>query len=102
MPRLFWQVLFYYLIAVNVLAFVLMGLDKRRAKKNAWRIPERTLFLPVIFGGALGGVAGMRLFRHKTPTGIFNMASPCCCSSSWPGRAGASGGSGDKNFLLSV
>lgn len=66
MPRLFWQVLFYYLIAVNVLAFVLMGLDKRRAKKNAWRIPERTLFLPVIFGGALGGVAGMRLFRHKT------------------------------------
>ena len=66
MPRLFWQVLFYYLIAVNVLAFVLMGLDKRRAKKNAWRIPERILFLPVIFGGALGGVAGMRLFRHKT------------------------------------
>ena len=67
MPRLFWQVLFYYLIAVNVLAFVLMGLDKRRAKKNAWRIPERTLFLPVIFGGALGGVAGVRLFPPHNP-----------------------------------
>ena len=68
MPRLFWQVLFYYLIAVNILAFVLMGLDKRRAKKNAWRIPERTLFLPVIFGGALGGVAGMHwYFQYGFP-----------------------------------
>ena len=76
MPRLFWQVLFYYLIAVNVLAFVLMGLDKRRAKKNAWRIPERTLFLPVIFGGALGGVAGMRLFRHKTRHWYFQYGFP--------------------------
>ena len=43
MPKLFWQFLFYYLIAVNVLAFVLMGIDKRRAKQNAWRIPEKTL-----------------------------------------------------------
>lgn len=76
MPRLFWQVLFYYLIAVNVLAFVLMGLDKRRAKKNAWRIPERTLFLPVIFGGALGGVAGMHLFRHKTRHWYFQYGFP--------------------------
>ena len=76
MPRLFWQVLFYYLIAVNVLAFVLMGLDKRRAKKNAWRIPERTLFLPVIFGGALGGVAWMRLFRHKTRHWTFRLGMP--------------------------
>ena len=54
MPKLFWQFLFYYLIAVNVLAFVLMGIDKRRAKQNAWRIPEKTLFLPAILGGALG------------------------------------------------
>ena len=76
MPKIFWQVLFYYLIAVNVLAFVLMGLDKRRAKKNAWRIPERTLFLPVIFGGALGGVAGMRLFRHKTRHWTFRLGMP--------------------------
>ena len=76
MPRLFWLVLFDYLIAVNVLAFVLMGLDKCRAKKNAWRIPERTLFLPVIFGGALGGVAGMRLFRHKTRHWTFRLGMP--------------------------
>lgn len=76
MPKLFWQVLYYYLIAVNVLAFVLMGIDKRRAKKNAWRIPEKTLFLPVIFGGALGGVAGMRLFRHKTRHWYFKYGFP--------------------------
>ena len=76
MPKIFWQVLSYYLIAVNVLAFVLMGIDKRRAKKNAWRIPERTLFLPVIFGGALGGVAGMRLFRHKTRHWYFQYGFP--------------------------
>ena len=76
MPKLFWQFLFYYLIAVNVLAFVLMGLDKRRAKKNAWRIPERTLFLLPLLGGALGGVAGMRLFRHKTRHWYFKYGFP--------------------------
>ena len=75
-PRLFWQVLFYYLIAVNVLAFVLMGIDKRRAKQNAWRIPEKTLFLPAILGGALGGVAGMRLFHHKTRHWYFKYGFP--------------------------
>lgn len=76
MPKLFWQILSYYLIAVNVLAFVLMGIDKRRAKKNAWRIPEKTLFLPAIFDGALGGVAGMRLFRHKTRHWYFKYGFP--------------------------
>ena len=76
MPKLFWQFLFYYLIAVNVLAFVLMGIDKRRAKQNAWRIPEKTLFLPPILGGALGGVAGMRLFHHKTRHWYFKYGFP--------------------------
>ena len=76
MPKLFWKFLFYYLIAVNVLAFVLMGIDKRRAKQNAWRIPEKTLFLPAILGGALGGVAGMRLFHHKTRHWYFAVFFP--------------------------
>lgn len=76
MPKLFWQFLFYYLIAVNVLAFVLMGIDKRRAKQNAWRIPEKPLFLPAILGGALGGVAGMRLFHHKTRHWYFKYGFP--------------------------
>lgn len=76
MPKLFRQILFYYLIAVNVLAFVLMGVDKRRAKQNAWRIPEKTLFLLAILGGALGGVAGMRLFHHKTRHWYFKYGFP--------------------------
>ena len=88
MPKLFWQFLFYYLIAVNVLAFVLMGIDKRRAKQNAWRIPEKTLFLPAILGGALGGVAGMRLFRHKTRHWYFVVGMPFllavqCAAAAW-------------------
>ena len=70
------QLLLFYLLCVNGAGFLLMGLDKRRAKKNAWRIPERTLFLPVIFGGALGGVAGMRLFRHKTRHWSFRLGMP--------------------------
>lgn len=76
MPKLFRQILFYYLIAVNVLAFVLMGIDKRRAKQNAWRIPEKTLFLPAIFGGALGGVAGMRLFLPQDPLLVLQIWLP--------------------------
>ena len=74
MPKLFWQFLFYYLIAVNVLAFVLMGIDKRRAKQNAWRIPEKTLFLPAI----LGAWRECACSTTRPATGISNMASPCC------------------------
>lgn len=58
--------LIYYLIAVNVLAFVLMALDKRKARRNAWRIPEKALFLAAIIGGSVGAIAGMFTFRHKT------------------------------------
>ncbi len=76
MPRLFWQVLFYYLIAVNVLAFVLMGIDKRRAKKNAWRIPEKTLFLLSLLGGSAGALLGMRIFHHKTRKWYFRFGIP--------------------------
>lgn len=65
-----------YLLAVNCAAFVLMGLDKRRARRGAWRIPERTLFLPVLFGGALGGTLGMRAFHHKTRHWYFRFGFP--------------------------
>lgn len=65
-----------YLLAVNLAAFFLMGLDKRRAQRGNWRIAERTLFLPVLLGGALGGTLGMKLFRHKTRHWYFRFGFP--------------------------
>ena len=71
-----WQALGLYLLAVNLAAFVLMGADKRKARRGAWRIPERTLFLPALLGGALGGVLGMRTFHHKTRHWYFRLGLP--------------------------
>ena len=70
------QLLRLYLVAVNLAAFVLMGADKRRAKRGAWRISERALFLPALLGGALGGTLGMRAFRHKTKHWYFRWGLP--------------------------
>ena len=53
-----------------------MGIDKRRAKKDRWRISEKTLFLPVILGGGLGGICGMKLFHHKTRHWYFRFGFP--------------------------
>lgn len=55
-----------YLIVINLIAFFIMWLDKRKAQKGKWRIPENTLLLPVLLGGGIGGIAGMYVFRHKT------------------------------------
>lgn len=62
--------------AMNVLAFSLMGADKRRARRQQWRIPERTLLLTSACFGALGGWLGMRLFRHKTRHRAFRWGLP--------------------------
>jgi uncharacterized membrane protein YsdA (DUF1294 family) len=69
-------ILLWYLLAVNILEFLLMGSDKRRAKKGAWRIPERTLLLTALFGGSVGGVLGMAVFRHKTRHWYFALGLP--------------------------
>ena len=76
MPEELWQLLGLYLLAVNVAAFLLMGADKGQARRGAWRVPERTLFLPVLLGGALGGVLGMQAFRHKTRHWYFRWGFP--------------------------
>lgn len=55
-----------YAAAVNVAAFAVMAADKSRARKGAWRVPERTLFLLALFFGSIGIWAGMYVFRHKT------------------------------------
>ena len=64
------------LAGVNLIAFVMMGLDKRRARRGQWRIPERTLFLFPLLGGALGGTLGMRCFHHKTKHWYFRFGFP--------------------------
>ena len=70
------QVLFLYLITVNVLAFVLFGLDKYKARKGFWRISERGLMFAALLGGSVGALCGMRLFRHKTKHKIFTIGVP--------------------------
>ena len=75
MPEL-WQAAAGYLAAVNLAAFALMGVDKRRARRGAWRISEKALFLPAVLGGALGGLLGMRVFHHKTKHWYFRFGMP--------------------------
>lgn len=59
------------IVLVNLILLILMGVDKLRAKRHRWRIPERFLFLLSIFFGSYGGVLGMLLFRHKTRHAAF-------------------------------
>ena len=68
--------LLYYLAAVNLLLFVLMGIDKARAKRGARRVPEATLFFLAVLGGSLGGMLGMAVFRHKTQHAAFRVGFP--------------------------
>lgn len=65
-----------YLIIINIAAFASMGIDKAKAKKKAWRIPEKTLFLLAIIGGSLGSIIGMQTFRHKTKHWYFKWGMP--------------------------
>lgn len=65
-----------YLLAVNLLLFAVMGIDKYRAKHQLWRIPERTLFVLAAIGGSLGGILGMRIFHHKTLHPQFRYGFP--------------------------
>ena len=55
-----------YFIIMNLIGFALMGIDKYRAKKRSFRIPEATLFIVAIIGGSIGSIIGMYAFRHKT------------------------------------
>ena len=71
-----YQILCIYLLAVNLLLFTLMGVDKFKAKRGLWRIPEKTLFLTAALGGSVGGILGMKLFRHKTRHNSFKFGFP--------------------------
>lgn len=65
-----------YVIIINLIAFLAMYIDKRRAKKGRWRIKESTLFTLVLLGGGIGGIAGMYVFRHKTQKMQFVIGFP--------------------------
>lgn len=65
-----------YLTAVNLIGFALMGIDKYKAKKRAFRIPEATLFIVAIIGGSIGSIIGMYAFRHKTRHWYFVYGMP--------------------------
>ena len=65
-----------YLALINLLTFVFYGVDKRRAKKGAWRVPEKTLLLLPLLGGSIGGILGMQVFRHKTKHWYFQFGVP--------------------------
>ena len=68
--------LLIWLAAANLLGFVLMGADKRRARKHLRRSSERSLFLSAILGGSVGTIAGMWTFRHKTKHWYFVFGMP--------------------------
>lgn len=69
-------ILIAYLIAINLLGLILMGVDKVKAKRRKWRIPEATLFLVAAIGGSIGSIAGMYIFRHKTKHMHFVIGMP--------------------------
>ena len=64
------------LVFINVITFFIYGSDKHRAKKNRWRIPEKTLILLAAAGGSVGAWLAMRMFRHKTRKPVFMYGIP--------------------------
>ncbi len=65
------QALCFWLLFMSLISFLAMGVDKRRAKKGAWRTPEKRLFLFAALGGAPGALLGMYVFHHKTKHWYF-------------------------------
>ena len=71
-----WRYAILYLVIINIVGFLAMGLDKWKAKNNMWRIPEDTLLAITALGGGIGTIAGMYKFRHKTQKPKFTVGLP--------------------------
>ena len=71
-----YHLLLVYFLLINAAGFLLMLVDKYKAKRNLWRIPESTLIGVAVIGGSLGAMAGMNLFRHKTKHAKFFIGLP--------------------------
>ena len=70
------RIFLFYLLIMNFVGLAVMGIDKSRARRHAWRIPEVSLFLVSLLGGSLGTWSGMYLFRHKTRHWYFVLGMP--------------------------
>lgn len=70
------QIVSVYFLIINIIGYSLMGIDKKRAVRGAWRISEASLFTVAILGGALGCTLGMNHFRHKTKHWYFKYGMP--------------------------
>ncbi|MGP1515366.1 MAG: DUF1294 domain-containing protein [Bacteroidales bacterium] len=68
--------LFFYFVAMNIVAFYLYGVDKRRSRKRYWRINEKKLIFVAIIGGSIGSLLGMQLFNHKIKHIKFRFGIP--------------------------
>ena len=65
-----------YVVLINLALFAVMGIDKYKARNGLWRIPEKTLFGLALLGGSIGGILGMKVFRHKTRHNSFKYGFP--------------------------
>lgn len=65
-----------WVLLLSLVDFILMGADKRKARRGAWRIPEKTFFLVAVLGGSPGAILGMRFFHHKTRHWYFKWGLP--------------------------
>ena len=70
------KILITYFIIINLITFAVFGIDKMKAVKDKWRIPEKVLFLLSIIGGSVGAILGMYTFRHKTKKPAFKFGIP--------------------------
>ena len=70
------QNIMIYLIIINIIGFLIMYIDKQKAKKGKWRIPEKTIFIITVLGGGIGTISGMYAFRHKTQKLHFTIGLP--------------------------
>ena len=70
------SIVFYFLLGINLLTFLAFGIDKWKAKRGRWRVPEATLMMMAALGGSVGALLGMRVFRHKTQHKKFTIGVP--------------------------
>ena len=70
------KIVLFYVLAINLIAFLAYGIDKLKAKKNMWRIPEATLIWMAVVGGSIGAILGMKVWHHKTLHKKFKYGIP--------------------------